>query len=184
MSETLTEDCPAVQPYELPAAADYKLRSQVERFLCYDAELLDAYRLLDWMRLVTPDFQYCMPVRNNIDSLDLDAAFSERAFHMIEDYGSLNARMKRLVGGLAWSEKPPSRIRRHVSNIRVAPPGGEEIGVKSNLLFFWGRDETSATISAERRDTLRLIDGRLYLAQRHVLLDHLSIPIPNLSVVL
>lgn len=184
MTDAQTHERPTLQPYEMPLAADDALSREVERFLYHEACLLDSYRLLDWTKLIAPDMQYRMPIRNNIDSLDLESAFSDRAFHMIEDYGSLVARMERLVGGLAWSEKPPSRVRRHISNIQVAPPAGGEVRVRSYMLFFWGRDETSATLSGERRDLLRIVDDRFYLAQRDVRLDHLSIPIPNISVVL
>lgn len=173
-----------VRPYDLPLQADIDLARHAERFLHYEAHLLDGYKLLDWMELITPDIDYRMPIRNIIDNLDIDAAFSDRAFHMVEDYESLAARMVRFQSGLAWSEKPPSRVRRHVSNIRVDPPNGDDLQVQSYLLFHWGRDEMSEILSAERRDVLRMIDGRLYLARRRVLLDHVSIPIPNLSVVL
>ena len=88
-----------VQVYELPASAPPELSYDVERFLHYEAELLDSYNLLTWLKLVTLDIDYRMPVRTAVDELDLDCSFSNRAFHMIEDYGSLNARMKRLVSG-------------------------------------------------------------------------------------
>ena len=91
-----------------------------------------------------------MPVRTAVDELDLGCSFSSRAFHMIEDYGSLNARMKRLVSGSAWAEKPPSRVRRHISNIRVAPADEDTVKARSYLLFTWARDEQQYTLSGER----------------------------------
>jgi 3-phenylpropionate/cinnamic acid dioxygenase small subunit len=173
-----------VQVYDLPAAAPPGLSRDVERFLYYEAELLDAYDLLSWLKLVTADIDYRMPVRTAVDELDLDQSYSNQAYHMIEDYGSLNARMTRLVSGSAWAEKPPSRVRRHISNIRVAPADEDTVKARSYLLFTWARDEQQYTLSGERQDVLRVIEGRLYLARRLVLLDHASIPIPNLSVVL
>lgn len=184
MSDTLTPDPASVEPYELPPAAPESLRRDVERFLHYEAELLDGYDLSGWMKLVAPEIDYRMPIRTTVDSLDVEQAYSGRAFHMVEDYGSLAARMERLETGGGWSERPPSRVRRHISNIRVSPADGDTIGARSNLLFFWARERTQTTLSGERRDVLRIVDDRLYLARRTVFLDHDSIPIPNLSVVL
>ena len=184
MNMKLSKQMKKVQSYDLPESAPPGLSRDVERFLHYEAELLDGYDLLTWLKLVTPDIDYRMPVRTAVDELDLDHSFSSRAFHMIEDYGSLNARMTRLVSGSAWAEKPPSRVRRHISNIRVAPAAEDTVKARSYLLFSWARDEQQYTLSGERRDVLRIVEGRLYLARRLVLLDHVSIPIPNLSVVL
>jgi 3-phenylpropionate/cinnamic acid dioxygenase small subunit len=184
MSGALAYESSSVQPYQIPAAAPESLWREVEQFLYYEAQLLDSYELATWMKLITPDIDYRIPIRSTIDSLNLDKAFSVNAFHMVEDYGSLAARMERLISGTGWSEKPPSRVRRHISNIRVAPAVGDDVKVRSNLLFFWARGQLPVTMSAERRDILRIVDGRLYLAKRAVLLDHVSIPIPNLSVVL
>ena len=183
MSAALSKEKGGVEPYTLPPAAPSELVRDVERFLHYEAQLLDSYNLRTWLQLITPDIDYRMPIRTTVDNFDLDKAFGGHAFHMIEDYGSLCAKMDRLLSGSAWSEKPPSRVRRHISNIRVAPVDGASVDVRSNLLFFWARDQQPFTLSGERRDLLRLIDGRLYLARRLVLLDHDSIPIPNLSVV-
>jgi ethylbenzene dioxygenase beta subunit len=184
VSTTAVSELPAVEAYDMPAAAPEELRRQVEQFLHYEAQLLDEWKLPDWLKLITQDIDYRIPVRNTVDSMDIAKSFSTQAFHMVENYGSLAPRMQRFSMGTAWSEKPPSRVRRHVSNIRVSPLQGDEVAVRSNLLFFWGRDNREIIVSAERNDTLRLIQGRLYLAKRTILLDHVSLPLPNLSVVL
>lgn len=184
MTDTLNYAPTAVTPYDMPAHAPDELQCAVDRFLAHEAGLLDTYALMEWLSLLTPDIDYRMPTRSTIDDLDLDKAFSSLSFHMIEDYGSLAARMQRLASGAGWSEKPPSRVRRHVSNIRVDAPKDGDIHVRSYLLYYWARDKEPIIMSAERRDVLRRIDGRLYLAKRLVLLDHVSVPVPNLSVVL
>jgi ethylbenzene dioxygenase beta subunit len=186
MSATIAENVTVtdVHPYQLPVFASENLQRQVNQFLIHEAQLLDTWQVETWIKLITPDIDYRMPMRNSIDDLDLGKSFSTRAFHMIEDHASLLARMKRFSGPAAWSEKPPSRVRRHISNVTALADENNEIPVRSNLLFFWARDQQQIVMSAERRDRLRLIDGRLYLAKRLVLLDHVTLPVPNLSVVL
>ncbi len=184
MSEAMNYAPASVEAYDLPEVPAADMQRLVERFIHHEAHLLDSYDLLGWLKLLTPDIDYRMPTRSTIDDMDMRKSFSDKSFHMIEDYGSLAARMERLQSGAGWSEKPPSRVRRHISGIHVGPPDGDDVPVRSNLLFFWVRDKDPIVVSAERQDRVRLVDGRPYLARRLVLLDHVSIPIPNLSVVL
>jgi 3-phenylpropionate/cinnamic acid dioxygenase small subunit len=154
-----------------------------EQFLFQEAELLDDFKLLDWLSLLDRAIDYRIPIRCTRSQDELDKAFSSRTFHMIEHFGSLEARMKRFGAG-GWSEFPPSRTRRNISNIRVDRSAADRLSVRSNLLYYWGRDEESVIVSAERQDELRERDGVLKLARRVVFLDHTTLPLPNLSVVL
>ncbi len=159
-------------------------RAQAEDFLFAEAEILDDWRLMEWLDIITADIDYRIPVRATREAPDEARAFSAAAFHMIEDRASLVARMKRLTGGGAFSESPHSRARRHVSNVRVGAASDGGVEVRSNLLFFWSREDLQRLVSAERRDTLRIEGGRVLLARRTVLLDHVALPLPNLSIVL
>lgn len=163
---------------------DYELLVRVERFLYAEAGLLDNWKVMDWLGLITKDIDYRIPVRTNLDVGQEDEKFSLTAYHMIEDFGSLAARMKRIDGGFAFSETPRSRVRRHISNVCINSRSDGVVEVSSNLLFFWARDEFERLVSAERRDVLREEGGELRLARRVVLLDHVTLPIPNLTVVL
>ncbi|MCV7027606.1 aromatic-ring-hydroxylating dioxygenase subunit beta, partial [Mycolicibacterium novocastrense] len=68
----------------------------------------------------------------------------------------------------------------------TAGPEADELTVRSNLLFFRSRGDSGRweLLSAERVDVLRRTDDSLRLARREVLLDHSTLPIDNLSVVL
>lgn len=159
-------------------------RAVVEEFLFREAECLDEWRVMDWIALLTADIDYRIPVRTTRETRDAAHAFSADTFHMVEDRASLTARMQRIASGLAFSESPRSRVRRHISNVRVVGAAGNEVQVRSNLLFFWSRDELQRLLSGERHDVLRTHEGSLRLARRNVLLDHTALPIPNLSMVL
>jgi 3-phenylpropionate/cinnamic acid dioxygenase small subunit len=162
-----------------------RIRDQfsAEQFLFQEAELLDDFRLLDWLSLLDREIDYRIPIRSTRPQNELEKSFSATTFHMIEHFGSLEARMKRFGAG-GWSEFPPSRTRRNLSNIRVGRATTDRLSVKSNLLYFWARDEQHVIVSAERHDELRETGGTLKLARRVVLVDHTTLPLPNLSVVL
>jgi len=154
-----------------------------EQFLFQEAELLDGFKLLEWLLLLDRDIDYRIPVRSTRPQDELDKSFSTTTFHMIEHFGSLEARMKRFGAG-GWSEFPPSRTRRNVSNVRVDRSAEDRLMVKSNLLYYWARDEQHVIVSAERHDELRKRGSVLKLARRVVFVDHTTLPLPNLSVVL
>ncbi len=162
-----------------------RLRDQfcAEQFLFQEAELLDGFRLLDWLALLDREIDYRIPIRCTRPQDELDKSFSTNAFHMIEHFGSLEARMKRFGAG-GWSEFPPSRTRRNISNVRVNRSADDRLVVKSNLLYYWARDDQHVIVSAERHDELREYGGALKLFRRIVFVDHTTLPLPNLSVVL
>ncbi|RQH02442.1 aromatic-ring-hydroxylating dioxygenase subunit beta [Natrarchaeobius oligotrophus] len=164
------------------------LRESCENFLYREAQLLDDRDLLEWHEtLITDDVEYRVPVRTTKER-SAETEFSEESFHMIEDWGSLKVRVERMENDFAWSEDPPSRNRRFVSNVRVADedPDAGEVSIRSNLLVHRLRanDTEPDLLSAERRDTLRRVDGSWRLADRTVLLDHTVVGTPSLSIIL
>jgi ethylbenzene dioxygenase beta subunit len=158
------------------------MRAQVEDFLFHEAELLDEWRLREWLGLLTDDICYRVPIRIAKEKAGGESAVtgvSTEMFHLDEDRDSLELRVERLETGFGWAEEPPSRIRHHVTNVRV----GDELAVRSNVLLYrsrWDKPEHDL-LSAERHDVLRRVDGELRLASRHVILDSTSIPTLNLT---
>jgi 3-phenylpropionate/cinnamic acid dioxygenase small subunit len=142
--------------------------------------------LKNWLRLLTPDVQYELPVRVTREK-SAGPGFSTEAFHLKEDYGSLQTRIRRLESEYAWAEDPPSRTRHFVTNIRVAPGARrDDVNVRSNLLLFRSRGDspTYEFLCGERRDTLRWVEGELRLASRQVLLAQTTLAIQNLAILL
>jgi 3-phenylpropionate/cinnamic acid dioxygenase small subunit len=158
-----------------------EVQFRCEQFLFAEAEALDEWRLSDWLALLSPEIDYRIPVRNTLMHDQPGEQHSPVAFHMIDDLGSLTVRLKRLEGNAAWSERPHSRMRRHVSNVRVVP-SDSSFQVSSNLLFFWGRDVEEVIVSCRRVDLLVEAQHGLLLVRRIVLLDHDLLPLPNLSL--
>jgi 3-phenylpropionate/cinnamic acid dioxygenase small subunit len=171
------------------------VRAECEEFLYHTAELLDDRRLTDWHDLVTEDIAYRVPIRTTRERSNR-GEFSDTAYHMKEDWGTLKVRTERMENDFAWSEDPPTRTRRQVSNVRITDVDGDEISLKNNLVIVRSRkEETDAEFLAmERRDTLRRTEGGyvprsgqepgLKLARRRVLLDHTVLPTDSLSIIL
>jgi ethylbenzene dioxygenase beta subunit len=165
---------------------DLALRLHITDLLNHEAELLDDGRLHEWMDLLTDDIVYQVPVRIHKEVTDDTrvTGVQSRSFHMDETRTSLEMRVDRVDTGFAWAEEPPSRLRHHISNVRVTPGAADgELSVRSNVLIYrsrWDRPE-HALLSCERFDTFRSVDGVWKLARRWVVLDVTSVPTHNLS---
>ena len=165
---------------------DLALRLHIVDLLHHEAELLDDGRLREWMDLLTDDIVYQVPVRVHKEVTDDTrvTGVQSRSFHMDETRTSLELRVDRVYTGFAWAEEPPSRLRHHISNVRVRPgTADDELSVRSNVLIYrsrWDRPEHDL-LSCERFDTFRSVDGAWKLARRWVVLDSTSVPTHNLS---
>lgn len=172
----------------LPAEAiSPAARLAAEDFLVAEAALLDERRFDEWLELFTDDLEYIVPVRTikrrgNGDDVDWESR------HYDDNKASMSLRVRRLTEtDVAWAEDPPSFTRRMVSNYRYAAgPGETELTVKTNLLLFRSRGTSGQhdLIAGARTDVLRLVDGRLKIAKRHVVLDQATLGTKNLGVFL
>src|SRR5579872_5363570 len=156
-----------------------RLERECTRFLYREAELLDRGRFEDWFELLSPDIEYRVPVRTTRQKKDGEG-FSTTAFFFDEDYGSLKLRVARLMLDFAWSESPPARTRRAVTNVRLRTDAASRQGLSdteqaiiSNLALFSFRGESAAPIilTGERQDVVRWDSLSWKLKRRLVLLD-------------
>lgn len=158
----------------------------VEQFLFREAELLDTWRLRDWLGMLTDDVTYRVPIRIHKevgDTGDRVTGVMADSFHLDESRTSLEMRVERIETGFAWAEEPPTRTRHLVGNVRVGDEDDRGLAVRSNLLLYhtrWDRPEYTV-LSAERHDLLRQDGDRWLLAHRWAVLDNTVVPTLNLS---
>lgn len=169
---------------------------EVQRFLVAEAALLDEHQYAAWLALLTDDVSYRMPAQ--VTTMRGQHSSRQRMDHFAEDHYSLGKRVERLIGNHAWTEDPPSRTRRFVTNVCVveetdrtghdgaASAGRGEIEVRSYLLLFRSRLDVRPPewVSAERRDVLRRVEGTLRLARRTVTVDEAVLRTQNLALFL
>lgn len=159
----------------------------VEDFYVDEAALLDTHRYEDWLALLAPEFSYWVPVRTTTYRKDLPG-FSDTVSFFEDTRASIATRVRRLVESKsAWSEEPPSRTRRLVTNLRAGTTPDGEIVAASYLLIVRSRgdDPDFEMLSAERLDRFRVVGSdRLELVHRSVLLDQSVIGAINLALFL
>jgi 3-phenylpropionate/cinnamic acid dioxygenase small subunit len=159
------------------------LQREAADFLYHEAELLDDWRLHDWLTMLADELDYRIPVRVSRIRVGGGKPFSDRAYHMVCDRSSMTARISRFDTGFAWSEETASRTRRIVGNVRLANVTPEALSVRSNFHIARSRDDYPTTlITGERHDVLLRTSDGLRLRERIVLLDHTSLPTENLAI--
>lgn len=152
-------------------------------FLLDEAAALDENRLQDWLGMLHPEIDYRIPIRATRERA-AGRGFSEEGCHLFENYEALKTRVDRFATDYAWSDDPPARTRRFLSNFRLFELGGsDDLRMHASLLVYRERfaERGSQLLAGERIDDLRELDGELKLVRRLALLDHAVLPTPNLG---
>lgn len=161
-----------------------ELAAACTRFLFEEAHLLDHRLYVAWLRCLTPDVQYAIPLRTvQFDGRD---EYSTRAYYMKETFDSLEARIERFATDYAWAEQPPSKTRHCVSNVYVEDETATDVRVRSNLVLlrYTAGQPLPVILSAERIDVLRQTSEGLKLSRRYAYVDSSVLGMHNFTVFL
>lgn len=164
-----------------------QLQYEIEQWLYHEAALLDAKRFGEWLELLEPSIEYRMFAR--VNQTERDARRSTLAPEGLplydESLQSLTTRVNRLAVGNAWSEDPPTRTRRLVTNVRVSSASDGGLNVESNFITYCSRRERDEhSFIGSRTDFLhRPVDGAgRRLRRRTIQLEQSTVLAPNISV--
>ena len=142
-------------------------RAEVEDLFYYEAELLDSWKLDDWLKLMAEDATYYVPPN---DKPDADHRFT--LFTIADDIVRLRERVIRLKDPNCHAEYPPSRTRRLITNVRVTGVEGDAILVAANFAIHrYRRGGTHQEFVGRYRYRLRRQGGLLKIAERRAILD-------------
>jgi p-cumate 2,3-dioxygenase beta subunit len=140
---------------------------KVTEFLAEEANLLDEWRLEQWLALFTDDASYVIPGTGD------PAADPRQSLVLVDDDRTrLGWRVKRLLGGHAHREFPWSRTRRIISNVRVERAAADALRATSSFVVWRFRHGHADPFVG--RSEYRLIerDATLRIAAKRAMLDH------------
>jgi len=144
-------------------------RQEVEDFLYEEAALLDAWKLDEWLALLTDDAYYRVPSNDRPDS-DPRAAL----FTIADDIARIRARVTRLKDRSAHAESPPSHTRRLITNVRIVER--QPLRVEANFAVYRHRSNDDVRQYVGRyRYLLRREGGKLKIAGREAILDAMEL---------
>lgn len=116
--------------------SDAELVRSVEDFLYFEADLLDEWRLHEWLALFADDGRYLIP---STDKPDGDP--TKDLFLVQDDRFLLEQRVNSLQTRAAHAEYPHSRTRRLVTNIKATTHTEDgRIDVRANFAVFRARN--------------------------------------------
>ena len=147
--------------------ADTVSRAEVEDFLYAEADLLDSWKLDEWLTLLTEDAAYYVPPNDKPD-----ADHRATLFTIADDMVRLRERVIRLKDPNCHAEYPPSRTRRMITNVRITGVEGEAVAVAANFVVYrHRRGEPVREFIGRYRYRLRRTGGVLKIAERRAILD-------------
>lgn len=142
-------------------------RAAVEDFLYAEAALLDAWRLDEWLALLTDDARYHVPSNDHRGGEP-----AETLFLVADDIHRIRARVARLQDRSAHAEQPRSRTRRLIANVRIVGQGAGEVEVLANFaVHHFRRGARLREYVGEYRYRLRATPQGLRIARREAVLD-------------
>ena len=154
---------------------------EVEQFLYDDAELLDQWRLHEWLGLFAPDAHYEVPAT---DLPDGDAG--KDLFLVHDDRFLLEQRVNSLLTRAAHAEYPHSATRRLITNVRVREGEDHQLHVTANFAVHRFRSGVSDVYVGQYRHVLAREDGGrlVFVRRRSVLANDVLRPHGKVSVLL
>jgi p-cumate 2,3-dioxygenase beta subunit len=141
-------------------------RERIEDFLFAEADMLDNWRLNEWLALFDPEATgYFMP------TTDLPDGDPGHDLYLIaDDMTKLRSRVDQLLSGVTWAENPRSRTRRMISNVKIDGTDAGIARIRANFVVYRLRFEKVDAYIGEYRYKLKAkVDGFAILERRVVL---------------
>lgn len=142
-------------------------REQVEDFMFLEAEMLDEWRLKEWLSLFTGDATYNVPATDVAPNASPDSSL----FYVAYDRFRLEQRVERLLKRTAHAEFPRSKTRHLVSNVRIRSRSEAELEVGAAVLTYRTKMGLTETYIGSYRYRLVVDDGRLLIREKRCILD-------------
>jgi p-cumate 2,3-dioxygenase beta subunit len=143
-------------------------REQVEDFLYAEADLLDSWRLDEWLALFDQERGgYYVPTTD----CPPDADPSTTVFLIADDMPKLRSRVEQLLSGLTWAENPRSRTRHIVNNVRIIGREGEVLLARANFVVYRMRFQNIDPYIGTYHYRLIPNNGTFKILERRVVLD-------------
>src|SRR5581483_10394474 len=109
------------------------MKEEIEKFLNYEARLMDENRYREWAALWTDDAIYWVPCNQD----DVDPAHEISLIY--DNRARLEDRIARLESGTVLAQDPKPRMRRVISNVDIEETAGADVKVASNFVLVQAR---------------------------------------------
>lgn len=146
--------------------SDADLVRAVEDFLYAEADLLDEWRLHEWLALFSETGRYLIPATDKPDGDPMKDLFLVQ-----DDRFLLEQRVNSLQTRAAHAEYPHSRTRRLVTNTKAVETEDGHIDVRANFAVFRARNGAVDTYFGRYQHVLERGDEGFRFVTRKSILD-------------
>ncbi|MEA2212373.1 MAG: p-cumate 2,3-dioxygenase subunit beta [Solirubrobacteraceae bacterium] len=154
-------------------------RLEVEDFLFHEAELLDRWRLEQWLALFTADCRYVVP------ATDLPDGDPRVTLGLVDDdLTRLRGRVERLNSAKAYREFPWSRTRRLVTNVRVSGAADELRVTAAFAIYRYRKGDEQVLVGSYDYRLIATIEGLRIREKRSTLAAEALRPHGTVSIIL
>lgn len=142
-------------------------RAEIEDFLFMEAELLDEWRLNEWLQLLTADAEYFVPSNDALQGNHRSTLFT-----IADNAERIRQRVIRLQDPNCHAEFPHSRTRRLIGNVRIVGSDAGLLTVTANFVCYrYRRHERIREYVGKYRYLLAQTEAGLRIRERRVLMD-------------
>ena len=142
-------------------------REEVEELMFLEAELLDEWRLKEWLDLFTADGSYFIPATDVPPNASPDTSL----FYVADDRFRMEQRVERLLKRTAHAEFPRSKTRHLVSNVRIRGRSADELDVGAAVLTFRTKMGLTETYIGSYRYRIVVTAAGLRIREKRCILD-------------
>lgn len=144
-------------------------RERAEDFLFREAELLDDWKLEEWVALYREDAIYEVTSPASADPVASDPA--KTLFLVADRIDRIRGRAVRLMKKTAHAEYPRSKTRHLIGNVRVAAGLEGETNIRANFAVYRTKEDTTTVYMGEYRYRVAVEAERLRIVQKRCILD-------------
>lgn len=142
-------------------------RQDVEEFLYREAQLLDSWKLEEWLALFTDDANYHVPTVGTAPDVMPDNSL----FYIADDYPRLRERVVRLQKKAAHVEWPHSRTRHLVTNVLIDSQENDEMVISAAFMVHRFKNGQHHTFVGNYRYRLVPQGGTFHIREKRCMLD-------------
>jgi 3-phenylpropionate/cinnamic acid dioxygenase small subunit len=146
---------------------------EIEQFVYREARLADEHQYDAWEALWTDDAIYWVPAAGDDPDRHMSIIYDNRS--------RIAVRVKQLKTGMRHAQRPPSSVRRVVSNVELLAQDGDDLLVGANFVAVESRERGNVVWAGRYEYRLRRQADELRMVRKTVTLVDRDRPLPNLG---
>jgi len=159
------------------------LLREIEEFILDEVDMLDGWRLDEWLQLFSDDGWYLIPPLNHPEAETV--ATTKVLFLAQDDIRMIRGRVERMKQKSAYVESPRSNVRHMIGNVRLLEDDGNEVRARATFMIYRARRGSVTTYVGRSFYRLRRDGASFRIREKRICLDNdLLYPQGSIGIIL